>query len=156
MKLIFQSPFTIPSISKTLSILMDGSKVCVDDIQYDKVKGVVVFLMQRKELTGFSKSFLRGLQPIYSQHLINSVLTIKEVIEMDINFDDKLMSECNSCFTVLFGLNIDGNNLYLGSVEETQGNTLCQIFISVKHLDIEYLDKEEKTRSTSNFVLAEN
>lgn len=144
MKLIFESPFTIPSISQALSILTDGSKICIDDIQYNKVDGIVVLLMQRKELTGFRKSFLGALQPVYSQTMINSVLTIKEVVEMDIKVDNRLVSECNSCFTVLFGLNVDGNNLYLGSVEEAQGNTLCQVFIKVKHLNIEYVDKEKK------------
>ena len=100
--------------------------------------------MQRKKLIGFKKSFLGEMQPVYSQTMIKSLLTIKQVEEMNIKVDDRLVADCNSCFTVLFGLKMDDNQLHLGSVEEIQGNTLCQIYIKVKGISIEYSDEVTK------------
>ncbi len=144
MKIVFESSVMMPSISKALSILTNGARICLDDIQYDAAEGIVELLMRRKELTGFRKSFLGVMQPVYSQTMVDTVLTIREVVAMNIKVDDRLVTECNSCFTVLFGLHVDGNELYLGSVEETQGKVLCQVFITVKGMSIECVDKGKK------------
>jgi hypothetical protein len=127
MKIAFETDILIPPISNAISILMDRANICIDDIHYDQVKGIVEIYMQRKELISFKKPFFREMQPVYGQTMIESLLTIRQVEAMDIEVDDRLITECNSCFTVLFGLKADGNRLYLGSVEETQGNMLCQI-----------------------------
>ena len=144
MKLAFESDLLMPSISQTLSLLTDKAKICVDDIHYDEANGIVDISMQRKELTGFKKTFLGGTQPVYSQTMIQSLLTIRQVQEMNIKVDDRLVTDCNSCFTVLFGLKVDDDELYLGSVEEIQGNILCQIFIKVKSMNVEYRDEVKK------------
>ena len=81
------------------------------------------------------------MQPVYGQTMIDTVLTIRQVVEMNIQVDDRLVTKCNSCFTALFGLKVDGDQLYLGSVEEAQGKTLCQVFIKVKGINIECVDR---------------
>ena len=144
MKIAIESDLVIPPVSKAISILTDRAKVCVKDIHYDETKGIVDIYMQRKKLIGFKKSFLGEMQPVYSQTMIKSLLTIKQVEEMNIKVDDRLVADCNSCFTVLFGLKMDDNQLHLGSVEEIQGNTLCQIYIKVKGISIEYSDEVTK------------
>jgi len=144
MKIAFESDLLMPPVSKAISILTDGAKVCVHDIHYDEAKGIVDIYMQRKELTGFKKSFLGEMQPVYSQTTIKSLLTIRQVEEMSIQIDDKLEDDCDSCFTVFFGVKVDDNQLYLGSAEETQGNLLCQIFIKVNEMNIEYGDEVKK------------
>lgn len=141
MKIAFESDLLLPPISKAISILTDGAKVCVDDIQYDEANGIVDIPMQRKELIGFKKAFLGEVQPIYRQTVIKALLTIRQVREMKIQVDDRLVADCHSCFTVLFGLKVDGNQLYLGSAEEIQGITLCQIFIKVEEMNIELGDE---------------
>ncbi len=125
-------------------MLTDGAKICIDDIHYDEAKGVVEIQMQRKELTGFKKSLLGGMRPVYGQTRVKSILTIRQVEEIEIKVDDRLAVECSSCFTLLFGLKVDGNRLYLGSAEESRGIPLCQIFIEVKVLSIELGDEEKK------------
>ena len=97
--------------------------------------------MQRKELTGFKKSFLGEMQLVYSQNMIKSLLTIRQVEEVKIEIDDRLVAEHNSRFTVLFGVKMDDDRLYLGSVEEIEGRILCQISIKVREVSIEYRDE---------------
>ncbi|GAP06344.1 hypothetical protein ATHL_01198 [Anaerolinea thermolimosa] len=141
MKMSFESDLLVPSISQFISILTDRAKVCVKDIRYDKPIGIVEVSMQRRELTGFKKSLLGEGQPVYSQKMIKSLLKIRNVEEMKLEINDRLATDCNSCFTVMLGLKIDNNQLYLGSVEEIQGNILCQIIIRVKKIDIEFCDE---------------
>lgn len=144
MKIAFESGCWMPQVAKAFSVLTDGAKVCIDDIHYEEAKETVNIYMQRKELTGFKKPLLGEMQPVYSQTMIKSLLTIRQVEEMSIKVDDRLVVECNSCFTVLFGLKVDDNHLYLGSAEETQGNILCQVYIRVKELSIEFRDEVKK------------
>jgi hypothetical protein len=59
---------------------------------------------------------------------------------MDINADDRIITEHNSCFTVMFGVQMERNEVYLGSLEESKGKTLCKISIKVKKLDFEYTE----------------
>ena len=61
---------------------------------------------------------------------------------MDMQVDDVLVNECNSRFTVLIGLHVKDNELYLGSVEEDRGKTLCHVFIKVNKINIEFADIE--------------
>jgi hypothetical protein len=100
--------------------------------------------MQRKEITAFKTSFWGDVKPVYGQDMVKSLLTIRHVVDVNIHVDDRLIADCNSSFTVLFGLKVDQNRLYLGSVEEVQGKILCQIIIKVKEISIEYSDEVVK------------
>jgi hypothetical protein len=50
---------------------------------------------------------------------------------MDIRVDERLVVDCNSCFTIPFGLKVDDHKVSLGSAEEIQGKVLCQVLIKV-------------------------
>jgi hypothetical protein len=144
MKIAFESDMLMPPVSQAISILTDGAKVCVDDIHYDEAKGIVDIYMKRIELTGFKKSFWGEMRPVYSRTRIKSLLTIRQVEEVDIKVDDRLIADCNSRFTVLFGLKVDNNQLSFGSAEEIEGIILCEIFIKVKKMSIEFSDEVKK------------
>ena len=142
MKLAFELDKPLPTFDKLISVLTDKAIVCVADIHHDKVRGIVNIAMQRKDIVGFKKSFLGEMRPVYGQSMIKSQLIIKNVKEMKVVVADRLITDCNSCFTVLFGLKVDGNQLYLGSAEEEDGDVLCHISIEVKELSIEFGDNE--------------
>ena len=72
---------------------------------------------------------------------IDSVLTIRQVIAMQMDVDNILVTECNSRFSVLMGLKIKNDELYVGSLEEASGKTLCNIFITVKGINLEFADR---------------
>jgi len=143
MKIAYKSDILIPSVQKVISVLTDKAQVFLKGINYDEARGIVDIFIQRKELIEFKKSFLGEMKPIYSQKMIESLLTIKQVEEMELKVDDRLVANCNSCFTILFGVKVDDKQLYLGSVEEIQGDILCQIFIKVNQMNIEFNDLDE-------------
>lgn len=140
MKIAFESSVMMPPISDALSILTSGAKICLDDIQYNVAERTVKILMKRKELMGFKKSFLGVLKSTYNQARVDAILTIRQVVEMNIEVDDRLVTECNSCFTVLLGLDVNGNELHLASAEEASGKGLCHVFITVEEMSIECVD----------------
>ena len=143
MKIAYESNLLLPPISQAISFLTDRAKICLDDIQYDKAEGKVEIIMLRKKLSKFSKSIFGKIQPVYSQSAIKSLLIIRQVEEMSIKVDDRLGRDCNSDFTVLFGLRLNDNNLYIASVEEAQGDFLCQIHIKVGRINLELCDVEK-------------
>lgn len=142
MRISFESDMVMPTISKAILELTDSTTVCLNDIHYDEAQGIVKIYFQRREITEFKSSywFGGGVKKVYGQARIKSLLTIRQVEGMDIDVDDWLVTECNSCFTVLFGVHMDRNKVYLGSLEESRGKLLCEISIKVKKLDIEYAE----------------
>jgi len=88
MNIAYKSDLLIPSVQKVIAILTDKAKVFLKDINYDEAKGIVDIFIQRKELIEFKKSFLGEMKPIYSQNMIESLLTFRQVEEMDLKVID--------------------------------------------------------------------
>ena len=144
MRIAFESELLLPPLAKAITILTYGAKVCVDDIHYDEAKGIVELHLQRKEILGFKTSFWGEVKPVYGQAMIKSLLTIRQVEGMNIKVNNRLVVDFKSCFTVLLGLKVNENKLYLGSVEEAKGEILCQIHIKVKKISIDCVDGMER------------
>ena len=144
MKLIYESSTTTQSASEAIFTLVPagGAIICVDDVQYDETLRIVKIPMKRTEFLEWKRVLFFGKRLVTSEPKIDSILTIRDVVKIDMQVDDILRNECNSRFTVLFGLKVNGNKLYLGSVEEASGVTLCHIFIEVKKINIEFVDIE--------------
>ena len=144
MKITFEAPEILPPISRALSLLTNGARICVNDIQYDEVNGIVKIPMKRREVIAQNrKGCMSGwLRPPYAfgQNLIDSELIIRQVVSMKMEIDDLLVAECDSCFTVMIGVKAENNEIYLGSLEEVSGKTLCNIFINVTGNDFEFSD----------------
>jgi hypothetical protein len=144
MKITFEASEMFPPLSRALLLLTNGAKICVNDIQYDEINGVVKIPMKRKEVIAQDrKGCLSGwLYPSYAfgQNLIDSALIVRQVVSMKMETDDLLVAECDSCFTVMIGVKVENNEIYLGSLEEVSGKTLCNIFINVKGNDLEFSD----------------
>ena len=141
MKIAFESPDLMLSVAHDLSILTDCARICINDIHYDPEAGIVSILMKRVEITGFRMSILRAVRPVYGKTKIDTLLTIKQVVDFSLQVDELLVSKCNSCFMVEAGLTIIGNNIYLSSVEEASGKVLCRVIVTVKDINIEFVDK---------------
>ena len=136
MKIAFESNLSVPSVAEAIAMLTDRAKICIDDIHYDEARRIVEIYLQRREVTGFEKSLLGEMQPVYGETMIQSSLTIRQVEEMTIQVDDRL----GESFTLLLGVKVDENELYLGSAEEISGKHLCSICIKVKGLNLEFSD----------------
>lgn len=150
MKITFEASEMFSPISRAFSILTSGAEICVDDIQYDEVNGTIKIPMKRKEVIEQTREgCLSGwLHPPYvsGKNWIDSVLIIRQVISMKMDVDDLLVNECNSRFTVMIGIKMENNEIYLGSLEEASGKTLCNIFIKVKGSDLELIDRAKKLK----------
>jgi hypothetical protein len=148
MKITFEASEMFSPISNAFSILTSGAEICVNEIQYDEVNGAVKIPMKRKEVIEQTrKGCLSGwLRPPYvsGKNFIDSTLIIRQVISMKMDVDDILVNECESRFTVMMVMKIEHNEIYLGSIEEVSGKTLCNIFIKVKGSDLEFIDEQKK------------
>jgi hypothetical protein len=142
MRFVFESPALMPYVSTVLSILVSGARIHLHDIQHKESQGVVEILMQRKEVTGIKNSFFGRQQPVYGQNTLKTLLIVKDVIGVDITTNNGLADKLNSSFTVLLGVKLSDNELYLGSVEEYQGEVLCEVSIKMKRLNVECIDVE--------------
>ena len=144
MRIAFESTVIFTPVVESLAILTNMAEICVDDIRYDAANGIVEIPMKRRETIeqnrrGFSE-WLRPARRI-SQTWTYSVLTIRQVIAMKMDVDDILVTECNSRFSAMMGLKVENDKLYLGSLEEVRGKTLCDIHITVKGINIELVDR---------------
>jgi len=141
-KLTYESSEPNPFPRNIAPVPVSAARICVDDIQYDETLGTVKIPLKRKKFLGWKKLFFFGKVPVTSEPIIDALLTIRDVTAMDMQVDDVLVKECDSRFTVMVGLHVKDNELYLGSVEEDRGKTLCHIFIKVKKINIEFVDIE--------------
>jgi hypothetical protein len=139
MRIVFESTVMIPEIHEAFAVSTTGAVICINDIRYDASEGVVEIRMKQRDIIEPKKAFWG--RPIYhGQTWVDAVLTIRHVVAMKKDVDDILVSECNSCFTVMMGMKIDKNEIYLGSLEEVRGKTLCELFIKVNEFNIEFVD----------------
>jgi hypothetical protein len=140
MRVAYQSDLFLPPELQLITILTDGAKIRLNNIHHDEENGVINIQLQRKELKAIKKSSLGINKRIYGDSSIVSSLTINQVEAMELRFDERLISECDSCFTLLFGVKMENNHIFLVSAEEFQGNQLCEIRIKVKQMDITLQD----------------
>lgn len=144
LKMSFESDMDMPTISKAILNLTDNTTVCLSDISHDEVQNIVEIYLQRREILEFKRPpwfwFGGEVKKIYGPAKVKSLLVVRQVDKVDINVDDRLVSEFNSCFTVMFGVQLEKNEVYLSSLEECEGKILCKIQIKVKKLDIDYIE----------------
>jgi hypothetical protein len=139
-------------VSRPFSRLTNMAEVCVDNIQYDKAHGIVQIPMKRRDIIKQNrKGCLGWWRPPYivGPNKIDSVLIIRQVVSMKMDVDDILVNECDSCFFIMMGVKIKPDQLYLGSHEEASGKHLCHIYITVKGINIELVDQDQKSTNLS-------
>jgi hypothetical protein len=142
MKISYDSNLSFPCINESITILTNGSIVDILKIQYDENKGILRIPILRKSLVQFKKSLLGPERPIYSQERIKSMVIISNVVNMELVIDEDMASAFGSSFTILFGLSIKNNHIFLGSAEEVEGKMLCEINIEINKSCIEIYDDE--------------
>jgi hypothetical protein len=143
MRITFEASEISTPISRTFAALTNMAEICINNIQHDEENGIVEIPMKRREVIEQKRKGCLGLfLPTYiaGYTWFDSKLIIRQVIELKMDVDDLLIAECDACFSAMMGLKIDDHELYLGSLEEASGKTLCQIFIKVNKFDLELID----------------
>ena len=144
MRIAFESSGTFTPVAKSFAVLTNMAEICTEDIRYDAANGIVEIPMKRRvTIDQNRKGCMRWLLPprIIGQTWIDSVLTIRQVTAMKMEVDEILVTKCNSHFSAMMGLKMENDNLYLGSLEESHGKTLCNIHITIKGINIELVDQ---------------
>ncbi len=143
MKIAFESDIEMPYIERAFYILTEGCSVHLDDIHYDESQGIVELFLERKEIKEYKRSFWfwGGVRRVYGHGKVKLLVRIKQVEAIDSQVENSLITGHKSTFTVLFGITLSKNEVWIESVEESRGKNLCRIIIQVKKLDIEYIDQ---------------
>lgn len=128
------------NLKKKIQTLTNYAIIRLDRVIVDREHGTVEIEMERMQT-----SQTKGLERLFShvnydrKNRIKSHLRIRNII--DISILDRSVNEENQC-TVLFGLTIKDNELYISSAEETGGDPMYELSINVNEIDIELQDEE--------------
>jgi hypothetical protein len=117
---------SIQSIIETfLSPFVNYAKVDISKLIYNQNENWVEIPLSRKRF--HTKSTFLSKQFEYTNDEKQAVLRIGEVENFQTYVEPFLFAELNKVFTILFGLKINGNTLYISSAEESQGKQACQL-----------------------------
>lgn len=144
MKISVNSSVELPFISKELELLTNRAIINPFSIEYHNDAKTLNIPMKWRNIIGFKKG-LFTLKPIYKEEDINSVLIVKKIKECNI------VNRCNnsiSKITLLFGVQIRAQEIYISSAEESLGNNVYELSLKVSEIDIDFYDLiEYKTKA---------
>jgi hypothetical protein len=120
---------------KDIANATDNAKIFISDISYVNKEKIVYIPFRYFEKEKNDKRLLDKFFPKKIE-LKNSLVIIKNVESLEIvnNCKDKTDE-----ITVLFGLTIEGNEIYLSSAEEYRGDVFFEMSIIVNNIDIEII-----------------
>jgi len=127
-------------IEAFLSPFLNYAKVDISKLIYNQNERWVEIPLLRKRFR--TKSTFLSKRFEYTSDEKQAILRIGEVENFQSYVEPFLFAEMNQVFTILFGLKIDGNTLYLSSIEESQGKQACQLRLSVTGINLELFDIE--------------
>jgi hypothetical protein len=140
MKISIESDLAFPAISKEISIITDGAVVFTKDIKYNKGKKTIQIRLQRRKIKGFKERvFSDESKPLYDWHtLIDAVVVINGVQEYE--FLSPGVDLGLSSFTILFGIQVEQGEIFISSMEESEGKALFQLKIKIQTVDLQIYD----------------
>jgi len=126
---------------KDIVAITDKAKVCIDKVRYIEKNKSIIIPIRRKKIIAFKKKlFSSNKKPIYNSNtLIDSVITINNIDKYAIK--NKCKGKLTE-ITILFGIQINGKEIYLSSAEEDKGVTLYEIIMKANEIDIELNDTD--------------
>ena len=121
-----------------LSLFLNYASVDINEIVYDQQAKRVAIPVSRKEVD--FKVTLFGKRPTYRKDARKAILQINHVEEFRVHVEKELADDFNGIFTVLFGVKIDKNNIYLCTGEEIHGRTVVKLETRVSSLAVRIID----------------
>lgn len=144
--------YGVNASEKDIATATDKAKIFIADISYMN-KEKIVYIPFR--FIGIKNRKNKGLYDLFiskKKELEKSLVIIKDVESLEIinNCKDKVDE-----ITLLFGINIKANEIYLSSAEEYHGDVLFEMRIIVNNVDIEIMtlltaEKRGISRNTKN------
>jgi hypothetical protein len=124
--------YGVTASEKDIANATDNAKIFIADISYMNEERSVYIPFRYIEIKNGKN---KGLYDLFvSKKMKKSLAIIKDVESLKIinNCKDKVDE-----ITLLFGINIKGNEIYLSSAEEYHGDVLFEMSIIVNNIDIE-------------------
>jgi hypothetical protein len=127
--------------SELVASLTDGAKLRVNQIHYDDNEKVLTLPIRRiiaANAKGRPRTIASGIANDRSK-LNESRIVIRKI---------QSYSQSNLCgnnvseITILFGVKVDENEIYISSAEELSGELMFELLIKVSEVDIEISDYE--------------
>ena len=120
-------------------ILTDKAKIILEEVKYSEEEKILHLRIKRRNILGFRKTIFNVMKPIIGDNrIINSALIIKKIKNYEII--DRCKNRISEV-TILFGVNIDENNIYISSAEEEMGSVFFQLKVEVQEIEIELNDE---------------
>ena len=128
--------YGVTASEKDIATATDKAKIFIDDISYMKEGKIVYIPFRYIGIKNRKKKGLHDLIVSKKTEFEKSLVIIKDVESLKIidNCKDKVNE-----ITLLFGINIKGNEIYLSSSEEYHGDVLFEMSITVKNVNIEIM-----------------
>jgi hypothetical protein len=142
MKLVIKGSGFTKQIFREVETITYGAILYFRDVKYDKEDGLVILPVDRFERVEVKGGCLRALcrnRTIRGGDRIPADIMIRNVIQCEIT--DNSPAYLNNV-TVLFGVQVRGNRIFAGSVEEDSRHGECYgIEIVVSDIDLEIVDR---------------
>jgi hypothetical protein len=128
--------YGVTTSEKDIAIATDNAKIFITDISYMNEERSVYIPFRYIEIKNRKNEELYDLFASKKMELKNSLVIIKDVESLKIinNCKDKVDE-----ITLLFGINIKDNEIYLSSAEEYHGDVLFEMNIIVNNINIEIM-----------------
>lgn len=128
----------VDTIETFLAPFLNRSRVEVDKVIYDEQERMVEIPLVRQLFR--SRITVFGKQLRYTGEERPAILRIGNVNDLHIQSKPFLFTTLGGVFTILFGLKVNKQTLYLSSVEEEKGEQACEFVIGVTSIDLELVD----------------
>lgn len=138
MKIIYESDIDLINLNKEIANLTANCKIKISEIKIDDENRRIVIPLDRfKESRYFSKLFGLSSRILFdTAQIINSEI----IIENFTSYEIKKSNDHNNLITVLFGISISENKIYMSSAEESKGESDFELRINVEKYKIEFRD----------------
>ena len=126
----------VTASEKDIAIATDCAKILIADISYLNEEKIVYIPFRYVGIKNRKNKKLYDLFLSRKIELEKSLVIIKDIESLEIinNCKDKVDE-----ITLLFGINIKANEIYLSSSEEYHGDVLFEMRIRVSNVDIEIM-----------------
>ena len=119
--------------------ITDKAKLQIENVKYDLGNKTVKIPIKRYKIKDYKKGIIsRFKKPVYDKNqIIYSEIIVGNVENYEVkNICDEEQKEV----TILFGVQLKENEIYISSAEENQGENIYEITITTSCLNIEIID----------------
>jgi hypothetical protein len=135
--------FVPENVMSTVGSILDRAMVSYRHVAWDQTQRSVTFSAERYKVIE-KRRFLDKVIPykVDRGHCVKTIVKISNVVTCKL--ENRLNDPEVSRVTVLFGLKIDGTQIYLSSAEEVNGSPAFELTLNVSEVELEIADESKE------------